>query len=49
MQAEFGKPAPPPSVKHPSFQNQKPSSLQMMAQIQKFGGGISNEYKDKGK
>jgi hypothetical protein len=49
MQSEFGKPGPPPSVKHPSFQNQKPSSLQLMAQISKFNGsGISNEYQDKG-
>jgi len=49
MQSDFGKPSPPPSVKHPSFLNQKPSSLQLMAQLQKFnGGGISNDYKDKG-
>lgn len=49
MQAEFGKVPAPPSAKHPSFLNQKPSSLQLMAQMQKFGGGVSNDYQDKGK
>jgi len=49
MQAQFGKVPAPPSVKHPSFLNQKPSSLQLMAQMQKFGGGVSNDYQDKGK
>jgi hypothetical protein len=48
MQDNFGKISAPPSAKHPSFLNQKPSSLQLMAQMQRFGGGVNNDYQDKG-